>query len=142
AAYGQRPLSEHWNGTSWSAVIGPTTTDGTPRSVSCSSATNCIAVGGAAVGAGFAQRWNGKQWFNINTTSSTVFAVACASATSCLAVGLEQAQRWNGTSWSEINEPKPAAYLFGVSCASTKLCFAVGSDRATNSERTLIERTT
>jgi hypothetical protein len=78
------PVIAHWNGTKWTAVVGPSNGD-TPAGVSCATATSCVMVGNSFDGP-VAQRWNGKSWLKIATPFAGS-AVSCVSATSCLAVG-------------------------------------------------------
>lgn len=147
----QRPLTELWNGTSWTVEAVPLPSGinfGVLRGVSCTSATACTAVGGAG-GSEFpsqplAVRWNGTSWalqtvpnpsgqFNV-----TFQGVSCNSATSCTAVGsatdathsVAMAEHWNGTSWAAQTTPSPAGaaqvQLNGVACSSGGGCTAVG----------------
>lgn len=117
-------------------------------SVSCSSSTNCEAVGryenSSSVWVTLAEGWNGTEWKVQSTpnptgaTESSLRAVSCTSSTSCIAVGtyknsetqLALAESWNGTEWSLKSVPgisgSEAAYLNGVSCSSSTSCIAVG----------------
>ena len=80
-------LIEQWDGTSWSIATSPNTGEVKTTSssgVTCTSASQCWAVGYYVNGSGFGQtlieQWNGTSWFivaspNIDeviTTSSTV----------------------------------------------------------------------
>jgi DNA-binding beta-propeller fold protein YncE len=122
------------------------------RSVSCTSATACVAVGqtGARIyefggHTTFAASWNGTQWTKLPTvsppgSSETVFdGVSCGSATSCEVVGsyssislslLALAANWNGKEWSVQTAAPPSKlrdYFAGVSCSSASTCMAVGN---------------
>ena len=119
-------------------------------SVSCPSATNCIAVGSQQTSAGvstaLAEHWNGSTWAlqtAVNPSGGTgvsLNAVSCPSATFCIAVGVNQptvqnstavAESWNGSAWTLLSPASPAgAWLSGVSCTSTSNCEAVGRDTA------------
>jgi hypothetical protein len=117
--------------------------------VSCTSATNCIAVGDSYVAGQpsttLAEQWNGSTWA-IQTTANptgakgaTLNAVSCSSATNCNAVGQDAsdttdaiqtlAEHWDGSTWTV--EPTPTksgqTELLGVSCPSALSCVAVGS---------------
>ena len=89
------------------------------NSVSCISATNCMAVGDDENAAGtadvtLAAQWNGTTWTSVATPSpatfSALFSVSCTSATFCSAVGASSptatgvvspvAETWNGSTWS------------------------------------------
>lgn len=137
-------LAEMWNGASWSVM--PTTSISTSMpssslsSVSCRSATACVAVGSGEVS--FQAQtliavWNGTDWARVaspNEPGDNVLAgVSCVSAVSCAAVGTANAATlvlgWNGASWSVESSPNPSFHstLSSVSCASSTRCIAVGS---------------
>ncbi|MDP9331956.1 MAG: hypothetical protein M3Q30_01395 [Actinomycetota bacterium] len=104
-------------------------------SVSCTSATNCFAVGGALI-----ERWDGTSWAIVpspnptGATYSSLNGVSCTSSTNCFAVGWYYTsgsashalvERWDGTSWTIIPSPNAIHGLNSVSCTSTTNCFAV-----------------
>jgi len=113
--------------------------------VTCLTAKQCTAVGGAPAGA-LAEKWNGTKWVTepkppAPGTNGFLSAVSCTSATACTAVGtyvpksgkeveLALAERWNGKTWKYEPTPTPAgatlADLVGVSCSSATACIAVG----------------
>ncbi len=132
----QRPLAEHWNGSSWTiqATPVPSNSDESQlEAVSCSSAASCTAVGvlsGPAYLELLAEHWNGKTWTvqnapNPNGASpdkdsvSLLNGVSCTSAASCTAVGFSNptvgdaerplAERWNGSAWTIQTAPNPTA---------------------------------
>lgn len=96
-------------------------------SVSCSSASSCLAVGSYTISAGtgvtLAEIWNETAWTIVPTpnpagaTSSQLSRVSCAAATSCVAVGAYQtgtggpltalAETWNGATWTIPSLPTP-----------------------------------
>jgi hypothetical protein len=155
-------LIERWNGTSWTIVSSPNT-DTTEANfltgVTCTSASNCWAVGYANTG--FAQpritqtlieRWNGTSWSIVSspntspTQSNVLNGVTCVSASECWAVGsyLLDAQtpqtlieQWDGTSWTIVTsgntktDPTAAQWnqLYAVTCVSASDCWAVGNYR-------------
>ena len=119
---------------------------GTPwlDSVSCTSATWCMAVGTSTTAAtttiGVAFQWNGATWSKRVTTApisgdAGLNAVSCLSATPCMAVGYSDstplAESWNGTVWA-ITTPTytvvPESYreLDSISCTSADFCLSVG----------------
>ncbi len=95
-------LVEHWNGTSWSVVPSPTPSGpgvagAILSSVSCASASSCMAVGYATDVNGnnlsdVVEQWNGSSW-NMLPTAATgeafdqLISVQCLSAANCWAVG-------------------------------------------------------
>ena len=115
--------------------------------VSCSSTSECTAVGNYYIGMSpvmVAQRWNGTKWSTQRTptptgaSSTALDGVSCVSASACTAVGyynnstasVTLAERWNGTKWSIERTPNPNgasnSELDGVSCVSASACTAVG----------------
>ena len=119
----QLALAEAWDGTSW--TIQNTAGAGL-RSVSCISATTCIAVGGS-----LAEIWDGTRWTIQNTGGGGMRSVSCPSATACVAVGGSLAEIWDGTNWTIQNTPNldpqdGGTALNGVSCSSATACTAVG----------------
>lgn len=61
--------AEHWNGTRWAIQhtpnppsTNPDNADASLNSVSCPSATTCVAVGRSDSGGALAELWNGKTW--------------------------------------------------------------------------------
>jgi hypothetical protein len=113
-------LAERWNGSSWSVVSSPAPAKegyAALRSISCLSASSCVAVGSNA--APFSptaettvvHAWNGTAWSaqtSLNPeTFSSLAGVSCSAATACTAVGqtgpkggdssntVTLAERWN-----------------------------------------------
>jgi len=147
--------------TTWTVAPSPNqgspAVDNTLTSVSCVSATFCMAVGTWDNGTGLiqtlAEKWNGTSWSIVNTpnptddTASLLVSVSCVSASFCAAVGYAGAganvatngqpliEQWDGTSWTlefaGRAPPLPSAalrgQLYGVSCVSATQCAAVGS---------------
>jgi hypothetical protein len=143
-------LAETWNGSSWTIQSTPNpsgSTDTEFNSVSCTSATACIAVGTylSPSYTMFAAAWNGTSWTLASlpspsgSTTSVLQGVSCSAANACTAVGdysaggrvLTLAQRWNGTSWAVQATPNriaaPDSYLSSISCTSATSCTATGS---------------
>ena len=117
------PLAEEWTGGTWTALTVPDPGASGDlvelNSVSCLSATNCMAVGDDQNGAvtadtTVAAQWNGTTWAIVATPSPATFSallsVSCTSATFCSAVGVSSAtatgaasplaEVWNGSTWS------------------------------------------
>jgi hypothetical protein len=136
-------------------------------SVSCASATSCIAVGSFINRNGItdtlAETWNGTSWLKQRTpnpagntvpaVSPALAGVSCPAAGFCEAVGSYQdqtglngvilAESWNGTSWTSQSVPSPAgstsAALSAVSCTSATFCEAVGNASASSGQVPVVE---
>ena len=141
-----KPLTETWNGSSWSLVTAPIPLGSFANrleSISCSSATSCVAVGSSDSNP-LAEAWNGTTWSLTPASSPTGAAVAllngisCSNSTSCLGVGswsdgtiqYTLAESWNGTAWSVWTTPNPTgatqSELNSVACVAVDQCKAVG----------------
>jgi hypothetical protein len=121
-------------------------------SVSCTSSTACIAMGGRA---GHKQMdrilglsWNGRRWTpqvpvdGNHIQPNDLNSIACPSAAECFAVGSvgsfnvadhrQLIEMWNGTAWSvqALGNPKGTAndFMTSVSCGGPSLCFTVGNE--------------
>jgi len=149
-AFAQRFSGGHW--TVSSITIGSGWTFSELDGVSCTSASNCMAVGAdESQGGGLAplaEHFNGTSWLKESVPGSGVAslaAVSCPSASTCTAVGSvltsspgafapssgTLALRWNGSSWSSETSPGSGqidGQLTGVSCSSTSACQAVGEN--------------
>ena len=142
---GPTPLLEEWNGSSWTVMAAPTVSGPSALfAVSCTSTTQCVAVGGVGDNA-LAEQWNGSAWKIVSSPpvagadSSELAGVSCTSATACVAVGqaffgggvyAPVAMRWDGTTWSLQTTPAlsgSGGFLNAVSCTSATMCMAVGT---------------
>jgi hypothetical protein len=128
---------------------------GVPRlaleSISCESATSCLATGSGTVsGLASAERWDGGRWTRQRIPSPAgaghvdLSGVSCVGLT-CVAAGdwvgfvrglltdRTLAEVWDGARWSIQPTPSPhvtaqrGAVLSDVACASAAGCVAVGS---------------
>ncbi len=146
------PLTEVWNGTSWSLGSAPANPRGGAvlTGVSCFAPSACTAVGYYVNSVGglsaLAESWNGNSWSIQQTPDqpgaeeSVLSRVSCTSPSACTAVGYSHvttafgrstlAEAWNGTSWSIQQTPLRHTVadhvLDGVSCISATACTAVG----------------
>jgi hypothetical protein len=132
-------LAEQWNGSSWSLTTAATVPDGTDAEfagVSCTTATNCMAVGysvaessaavlsrpGSSAAGSFLQAPSGLTVPGLHPN-----ATASPHTTPVSQVLAEQ---WNGSSWTVTPTPAPTGITnpeFGaVSCAGTAFCMATG----------------
>jgi hypothetical protein len=152
--FAEQALAEQWDGVNWTIEPTPAPPGATASStdalsdVSCTSATNCTAVGQYAYlphgSTPLAEHWNGVNWSieqipqPAGAKDSELLGVSCASMTVCIAVGdatfpgrgaQTLAERWNGVSWTI--QPTPSvgrgSDLFGVSCPTATVCTAVGN---------------
>jgi hypothetical protein len=156
---GAAAVAERWNGKAWKSVT-PALPSGASsallNAVACPRATDCIAVGGYAVGADYlplVEKWNGKSWKRIDAASvgasSSLTAVSCPSTSNCWAVGSAYdsstekdtplAEHWTGTKFTTVTMVAKAQddQINGISCRGGS-CIAVGGD----SKGALIERST
>ncbi len=146
-----KPLVESLNGNTWSIVHTPYPGSSTNvlQDVSCSSSTNCTAVGYYGNNAALQpliEAWDGSMWSvspspSPGSIQNELLDVSCVSATSCVAVGFHEVQgagedvpqtlveSWDGATWSIEPSPNQSSgdnLLFSVSCSSTTSCNAVG----------------
>lgn len=155
------PLAEGWNGVNWTIdpTPNPVSATGTLlRSVSCSSAKWCLAVGSYQVKSddvnALSEAWNGSRWSIEATpeppssTNTVLDSVACLDASACTATGLGPngytlAEVWDGT-WSIQASPTPnpgTDALSSVSCPSSSVCVAAGDSQPSSiSASTFAER--
>ena len=151
-----------WNGTSWKVVKTPLSSNDFLSSVTCASATNCVAVGEQTVASSPYFRtlilfWHGKNWVvtaspNRGTAKgkggadNQLFSVSCTSSKKCVAVGDGDGtlvETLSGTSWkiasSQNLGDSGTNYLYGSACPSATSCEAVGTYSDETAGQTLIE---
>jgi hypothetical protein len=113
------------------------------HSISCTSSTFCVAVGGFEPDNGILiEQWNGTSWSQVSDPVSVqagLTSVSCVGPSFCVAVGMQfgttgaLALVWNGSTWSEamsgISNPSNATAvgLGAVSCVSDTSCETLGS---------------
>jgi hypothetical protein len=140
------PVIDQWDGVSFTSPSPPLPAGATSarlESVSCPTATTCMAVGlystsGASNTTPFADAWAGGHWLLVPVPGvGALLGVSCTSPTMCVAVGSTatsggqaQAFEWNGQSFSPVVIP-PAlldedSELQSVSCSTPVDCTAVG----------------
>ena len=144
------------------AVVVPSPNVGTRSnflsSVSCVSATECVAVGYRYTGSAFqtlVMVWDGVEWLivsspNAGTSNDRLLSVSCESASECVAVGYTQAEdfshetlvmAWDGVEWSIVSSPNAGTSndrLLSVSCVSATECVAVGRTDTDSGTETLV----
>jgi hypothetical protein len=163
----QATLAEHWDGTSWSIVSSPNPTPNFDilSSVTCTSTSDCEAVGIAAVGLLYqtlVEHWNGNSWTataspNPSQNQDNVFnGVTCVAASDCWVVGYSNVggstpldhtliAHWDGSVWSAVASPNRDSfqynYLNAITCVSPNECWAAGASDTPNAI-TLVEHYT
>ncbi|MGH9016328.1 MAG: hypothetical protein ACRDY1_01150 [Acidimicrobiales bacterium] len=146
------PLMESWAEGTWSydtdvSDLSPST--GQLTSISCSSATWCVAAGWQGSGydlTTFAESYDGTEALSEQTPNpqpaglaSQLFGISCWSADDCLAVGESNATPGNpatadtlvesdsGGTWTLVGSASVLGQLRAVSCPGPSLCAAAGS---------------
>jgi RHS repeat-associated protein len=139
-----------WNGNAWSAdaVRFSGSVAASLAAVSCSSSSDCWAVGDSSTTANaynaLALHWNGSAWSPVVvpalTGASLLDGVACVTSSDCWAVGVENftsggnddgfALHWNGSAWTKVSAAvftsNGGTFLYGVTCTASADCWAVG----------------
>ena len=150
-------LIDQWNGTRWSRMSVPSTGRyyaSLLQDITCVSATDCTAVGGAANAEyqTLIEHWDGSTWTVRSSPPAPsesplqLNGVTCTSSVNCVAVGfaadertgayLPRFERWNGKAWSMQAAPSGVTTwspLASVGCLSASDCTAVGAGSATAS---------
>ncbi len=133
-----KSLSEAWNGRRWKFVSIPQAPDpvgGQVNAISCTSSSNCVAVGS---GTTVADEWNGETWNPIpppHASRQTLYGIDCHGPQWCMAVGIvgirALSELWNGKTWIAESTPRSPATpgtLLSVSCPATSYCQGVGGN--------------
>ena len=138
-------LAERYDGEQWSLTPSPNpegALESQLKSVSCSSATDCTAVGYYYLGSSkfktLIEHYDGEQWSLVSSPNpegyaqSFLYSVSCATGSDCWAVGKKRnssdqalLKHYDGEQWSLAPISEPPAKLVGVSCSSTSFCVAV-----------------
>lgn len=111
---------------------GATSGQGGFNAVSCSTVTNCVAVGadGSLQGVTSVSSDGGSTWTQGATAAGqpALFAVDCPSTTNCVAVGQGAAihSTDGGATWTSVSVNSANTTLLSVSCPSVTLCVSVG----------------
>jgi hypothetical protein len=139
---------------SWAVVAAPnpSSTSNRLEDISCTSNSECTAVGsysGSSLLIPMALRWNGVNWSTQSislTESAQLNGVSCVSSSECFAVGWVNkppkplAEMWNGKEWKKQTLPLPSGATVGqleaISCLTATSCFAVGYYEAGAGPRT------
>ncbi len=137
----------------WNIITSPNTAPSASNLLmgsTCTSAWNCIAVGGEFSSLGnnsqpnaLIDTWNGSKWSvgpNVSppgSQASLLWGVTCVTSSDCWAVGAQEtggqqnpvilAEHWNGSAWSVVPTPTDNGYLLSVTCSGTSDCWAAGT---------------
>jgi hypothetical protein len=138
-------LVEKLSGGIWTVVPSPNAA-GSPSNnlngVSCTSASNCVAVGQSDNSSGdhtLVEKLSGGIWSVVPAPDIiALISVSCASATSCVAVGSGGVEQLVGGTW-KIMPDRNGGILYNVSCTTSANCIAVGSITGVATS-TLVER--
>jgi hypothetical protein len=143
-------LTARWHGQKWSLQASPSPdTINWFFSVSCTSATFCVATGQGETGtveSSLIEQWNGSAWTVVPSpnpgNADYLPSVSCTSPAFCAAVGFTGdpsdwaplVETWNGSTWSTATVPAVAApaQLAGVDCYRPTTCLATGWAGADN----------
>ncbi|MDQ3930362.1 MAG: hypothetical protein M3328_14615 [Chloroflexota bacterium] len=144
-------LIQHWNGTQWSVVAGPSVQPyrGVLTAVSATASNDIWAVGyqtdsnkGRRT---LIEHWNGSAWSTVSSSNPSTYnnvllGVAAIAANDVWAVGAYSingtsmgatlVEHWDGTQWHLVASPNPGYYnnaLVGISALSPDDIWAVGS---------------
>ena len=95
-SFQEQTLTMTWDGTAWTAVTSPNPADtgNYLRSVSCTTATSCVAVGLAMTANGdetLVLNWDGSAWTQVTSPnglySNQLKGVSCVNSSWCIAAG-------------------------------------------------------
>jgi hypothetical protein len=147
-------MGDEWKGTSWasaSVVANPGSKNGDLWSVSCFSATRCMAAGaygseegGKGVGHTLTEASNKGTWTHVTSANSgeapELLGISCLSLEYCVSTGHHSesgnpgimAEEWEGTGWklmSPIENPggQKNGKLWSVICTVESSCRAAGN---------------
>jgi sugar lactone lactonase YvrE len=149
------PIAISWNGKEWSSM-SPTSSNNTFQSISCTSASLCMAVGAYSPPGGptesLSERWNGKEWsiFSVpNSVGSPLRSISCTGGEvaplHCMAVaGSGSAWSWSGSAWTSVESiPTPTGaavrQVDEVSCSFATKCTVVGPSVPAEGQRMFLQ---
>ena len=148
-----KPLTEHWNGTTWTTVSNPPIPSLVPSgellAVSGTSSTDVWAVGdyvaSTGIGQALIEHWDGVRWTIVPSPSlgfaqlgNFLTGVAALSKTDVYAVGYYEnsgttyrtlIEHWNGSTWTLMTSPNATVsynFLWSVTAVSSTNVMAVG----------------
>jgi hypothetical protein len=122
----------------WSGV--PVINGGFPvHSVSCTSFSFCVAVGGWSFAGADGIEFNGNTWSQPQELDpmKALTSVSCATTTYCVAVGPAGAYLFDGLQWSVLPGISGLdGFLTSVSCVSPSFCMAIGNVQGSSQSTT------
>lgn len=145
-----------WSGGTWTSAQAPLPADAASdpeaqlNSVSCPSASYCLAVGDYSDASGPDEEgllltWSDGTWTATSAPSSLGGAglqgVSCPSASYCVAGAAASLLTWSDGIWTVVNAPGLSGAvegLDGVSCSSASYCVAVGFESTTSTNGLLL----
>ena len=149
------PLSQSWNGTSWTTVSSVNNARyGLNSSGGGASNTSAIIYGGLGgpspyTAKAFTETWNGSSWTEVNDMNTARYSLTGTGATITAAIAFagtipgppikSETEVWNGTSWSEDTDIPTASTNAGSGGTSSSAFVAggnTGSDIANTFEWT------
>jgi hypothetical protein len=154
-----------YDGTNWTITPSPNSSPQEVNilgTVSCTSTTNCVAVGtyvGATASRTLIETFDGANWVvtpspnTADTEGNTLNGVSCVSPSSCEAVGNYAdsdfvlhtlVEKYDGSSWAITPSPNTSETqdnsLLSVSCTSATSCVAAGNTgKPSPVQQTLLE---
>ncbi len=145
------PLFEHWNGSTWSLVPGPTLPVNTQPAVwglAAIAANDVWAVGDGYNGHAWTAHWNGTVWATVSNPSrvaTNLFGVKAFASNDVWAVGSDAASgsgsiqlvlHWNGSSWTSMPIPPiNATQLWAIDGSSPSDLWALGSSYSLSTQQ-------
>jgi hypothetical protein len=144
-SYTTTPISEVLHGDTWTYVAIPNSSSAAwLTGVSCTSATECTAVGSTEEGSDetLIETWNGTAWTAVSSPNpgdqNLLTGVSCVRGTSfCAASGrtfniydqmYALVETTDGAGWTAVQvSPVQWSGLDGISCTSPTFCMGVGS---------------
>lgn len=154
-----QPLSEHWNGTTWSIVRAPFTNWTELLAVAAVSTSDVWAVGIAYAGVNqtLIENWNGSSWSivpspDVNSNNNQLSGIAALPSGEAWAVGsydepgTQTAQtlieHWNGVQWTIVPSPNASQLsneLVRVAAVGPRDAWTVGAFNDGTRTKTLVE---
>ncbi len=135
----QRTLVEHWNGTSWTQVPSPSSSQrfNILSAVATVSANDAWAVGSGVTASNkneqLIEHWDGKTWTitpnpAVSQGDSTLSGVAAISASDVWAVEGPLIEHWDGVAWKVVSNPGASSngFLNAITAVTSKDVWAVG----------------
>jgi hypothetical protein len=120
---------------SFGAPVAVAPSGGDLASVSCASATDCVAVdeqGSSTADSGQAFVYNGTTWSQptaVDPNQNPLVSVSCPATNFCAALGSgARVFTFDGSAWSKYTSLSSQGQTEAVSCASSSFCMAVNDN--------------